>query len=56
MVDDDAEEPDKVEDELIGMLDALTGRPLDTDTLLYAVPLCAPYSTLSDYKFKVRLL
>jgi hypothetical protein len=37
-------------------LAALTGRPLDDDRLMYALPHCAPYSALSDYKFKLKLM
>ena len=33
----------------------LTGKPLPDDALLYAVPVCAPYSTLSQYKYRVKL-
>eukprot|EP00742_Colponemidia_sp_Colp-10_P006806 GILJ01007293.1.p1 GENE.GILJ01007293.1~~GILJ01007293.1.p1 ORF type:complete len:963 (-),score=268.38 GILJ01007293.1:280-3018(-) len=36
-------------------LDTLTGQPLPDDVLLYAVPVCAPYSTLLSYKFKIKL-
>jgi hypothetical protein len=34
------------------MLDSLTGLPLPEDELLFAVPVCAPYTTLLNYKFK----
>lgn len=37
-------------------LNALTGRPLAQDILLYAVPVCAPYETLKDYKYKLKLV
>ena len=37
------------------MLDSLTGIPHDEDELLFVVPVCAPYSTLNNYKFKVKL-
>ncbi|KAK8805644.1 hypothetical protein WA158_002300 [Blastocystis sp. Blastoise] len=30
--------------------------PIPDDELLYCIPVCAPYSTLVDYKFKVKLL
>lgn len=39
----------------IDMLDQLTGRPFDEDELLFAVPIIAPYNTLINYKFKVKL-
>ncbi|KAL7747767.1 hypothetical protein RI367_006891 [Sorochytrium milnesiophthora] len=36
-------------------LDALTGQPHPDDIILFAVPVCAPYSTLQKYKYKVKL-
>lgn len=36
-------------------LGKLTGKPVANDSLLYAVPICAPYQTLSHYKFRVKL-
>ncbi|XP_076267295.1 nuclear export mediator factor NEMF homolog Clbn isoform X1 [Rhynchophorus ferrugineus] len=39
----------------VDMIDALTGIPLEDDELLFAVPVIAPYNTLSNYKFKVKL-
>ena len=33
----------------------LTGRPLPEDTILYAVPVCAPFQTLAQYKYRVKL-
>ena len=37
-------------------LAALTGQPREEDSLLYAVPVCAPYDVLQKYKFKVKLM
>jgi len=37
------------------MLDSLTGVPVAEDELLFAVPVCAPYNTLLNYKYKVKL-
>ncbi|KRT84636.1 hypothetical protein AMK59_2767 [Oryctes borbonicus] len=39
----------------IDMIDALTGVPVSEDELLFAVPVIAPYNTLINYKFKVKL-
>ncbi|XP_066262814.1 ribosome quality control complex subunit NEMF homolog [Euwallacea similis] len=39
----------------VDMVNALTGIPLETDELLFAVPVIAPYNTLANYKFKVKL-
>ncbi|KAI7818715.1 fibronectin-binding protein A N-terminus-domain-containing protein [Gamsiella multidivaricata] len=44
------------ESENLTVLDGLTGRPLPTDILQFAVPVCAPYSALQKYKYKVKLI
>ncbi|KAL1385193.1 hypothetical protein HDK64DRAFT_223820 [Phyllosticta capitalensis] len=36
-------------------VEAFTGRPLPGDELLCAVPVCAPWSALATYKYKVKL-
>lgn len=33
----------------------LTGKPMSDDVILYAIPVCAPYSTLAQYKYRVKL-
>jgi len=33
----------------------LTGKPLKEDTLLHAIPVCAPYQSLSQYKYRIKL-
>ncbi|KAF7998364.1 hypothetical protein HCN44_009762 [Aphidius gifuensis] len=40
----------------IDMLDQLTGKPFEDDELLFAVPVIAPYNTVLNYKFKVKLM
>ncbi|KAJ1768676.1 hypothetical protein IW140_006213 [Coemansia sp. RSA 1813] len=40
----------------LGVLDTLTPTPLPGDNLGFAVPVCAPYSTLSSYKYRVKLV
>ncbi|XP_065332099.1 ribosome quality control complex subunit NEMF homolog [Cloeon dipterum] len=37
-------------------LNSLTGIPVSEDELLFAVPVVAPYNTLINYKFKVKLM
>ncbi|MBN3298787.1 NEMF factor, partial [Amia calva] len=37
------------------LLDTLTGQPHPEDTLLFAVPVCSPYTALTNYKYKVKL-
>ncbi|KOC59782.1 Nuclear export mediator factor NEMF like protein [Habropoda laboriosa] len=39
----------------VDMLDQLTGKPVIEDELLFAVPVIAPYNTILNYKFKVKL-
>merc|ERR1711966_590394 len=33
----------------------LTGKPTAEDVVLHAIPVCAPYSVLSQYKYRVKL-
>uniref|UniRef100_A0A8C0B8G3 Ribosome quality control complex subunit NEMF n=1 Tax=Buteo japonicus TaxID=224669 RepID=A0A8C0B8G3_9AVES len=37
------------------LLDSLTGQPHPEDILLFAVPICAPYTAMMNYKYKVKL-
>lgn len=37
-------------------MDYLTGNPLSSDILLYAVPVCGPYSALQSYKYRVKII
>lgn len=37
------------------LFDALTGKPLGDDVLLYAIPVCGPYNAILNYKFKMKL-
>ncbi|XP_059480083.1 ribosome quality control complex subunit NEMF homolog [Neocloeon triangulifer] len=37
-------------------LNSLTGLPVAEDELLFAVPVVAPYNTLTNYKYKVKLM
>ncbi|KXJ82026.1 hypothetical protein RP20_CCG015865 [Aedes albopictus] len=39
----------------VDMLDSLTGQPMEEDELLFAIPVVAPYQSLQNYKFKVKL-
>lgn len=52
--DDDGDgDVDKLE--AIDELDKITGCPFPDDELLYAIPVCGPYSSLMRYKFRVKL-
>jgi hypothetical protein len=45
------EEEGKQADEI----EKITGCPVAEDKLLYAIPICAPYSSLQNFKYKVKL-
>jgi hypothetical protein len=32
------------------------GAPLEQDELLYAIPVVAPYSTLQNYKYRIKMI
>ncbi|XP_068608392.1 ribosome quality control complex subunit NEMF [Brachionichthys hirsutus] len=51
--DADQDNPGAVEAE--ALLTSLTGQSHPEDVLLFAVPVCAPYTALSNYKHKVKL-
>jgi predicted ribosome quality control (RQC) complex YloA/Tae2 family protein len=50
---DDDEDNDELDDTV--ELNKLTGKPQNEDLLLFAVPVCAPYQTLSQYAYRVKL-
>ncbi|XP_068948066.1 ribosome quality control complex subunit NEMF [Petaurus breviceps papuanus] len=53
---DDKEEQDTDQQENEeNLLDSLTGQPHSEDVLLFAIPICAPYTTMTNYKYKVKL-
>lgn len=52
---DDDDEGDEVLKANLLNLDAFTGRPLPGDDLLTAIPVCAPWSALSAYKYKAKI-
>ena len=43
-------------EKLTPILDQLTGLPRPTDTILAALPVCAPYQTVSSYKYHVKIV
>ena len=51
--DDDVEDGGAVDD--TAELGKLTGKPTSQDVILHAIPVCAPYSVLSQYKYRVKL-
>eukprot|EP01080_Neovahlkampfia_damariscottae_P006002 gene6002-10000_t len=40
----------------VSIIDSLTGIPNEDDEILYAIPVCAPYIAVKNYKYKVKLL
>uniref|UniRef100_A0A663LMJ7 Ribosome quality control complex subunit NEMF n=1 Tax=Athene cunicularia TaxID=194338 RepID=A0A663LMJ7_ATHCN len=52
---DPALEEQQEEKEGEALLDSLTGQPHPEDILLFAVPICAPYTAMTNYKYKVKL-
>ncbi|XP_065832835.1 ribosome quality control complex subunit NEMF-like isoform X2 [Oscarella lobularis] len=53
-VEDEDDEELKSKDD-VEYLNALTGCPLPDDLLMFAIPMCAPYNAITNYKFKVKL-
>ncbi|PRD24469.1 UNVERIFIED_CONTAM: Nemf [Trichonephila clavipes] len=51
----DEDDEEKISEDL-QLLNSLTGCPTADDTLLYAVPVCAPYSTMLPYKYKLKII
>lgn len=56
MEEDDINEIGEEEKEKLNDVDYLTGNPLPNDILLYAVPVCGPYSALQSYKYRVKII
>ncbi|XP_060685267.1 ribosome quality control complex subunit NEMF-like [Hemiscyllium ocellatum] len=60
-VEDHQEDQDEPEQDLQAaeegekLLNSLTGQPYPDDVLLFAVPFCAPYTAMNNYKYKVKL-
>ena len=50
------EEVAVVQSDDIKVIDSLTGCPLSEDILLFAIPVCGPYSAINGYKYKVKVL
>ncbi|KAK0139759.1 Nuclear export mediator factor Nemf [Merluccius polli] len=56
LLQEDEVDPDNPgAEEAENLLTSLTGQPHAEDVLLFAVPVCAPYTALSNYKHKVKL-
>ncbi|XP_017975184.1 PREDICTED: nuclear export mediator factor NEMF homolog [Theobroma cacao] len=56
MEEDDVHEIGEEEKGRLNDVDYLTGNPLPSDILLYAVPVCGPYSAVQSYKYSVKII
>ncbi|XP_038907111.1 nuclear export mediator factor Nemf [Benincasa hispida] len=56
MEEDDIHEIGEEQREKLNDVDYLTGNPLPTDILLYAVPVCGPYNAVQSYKYHVKIV
>ncbi|XP_075138701.1 ribosome quality control complex subunit NEMF isoform X2 [Leptodactylus fuscus] len=52
---DDVDQDAPGSEEAENLLDSLTGQPDPEDVLLFSVPVCAPYTAMTSYKYKVKL-
>ncbi|XP_051867278.1 ribosome quality control complex subunit NEMF-like [Pristis pectinata] len=56
--DQQEEEPEQdlqASEESEKLLSSLTGQPHPDDVLLFSIPFCAPYTAMTNYKYKVKL-
>lgn len=53
--EDDVDHDNPGAEEAENLLTSLTGQPHPEDVLMFAVPVCAPYTALSNHKHKVKL-
>ncbi|XP_034530781.1 nuclear export mediator factor Nemf-like isoform X2 [Notolabrus celidotus] len=53
--EDEVDQDNPGAEEAENLLTSLTGQPHAEDVLLFAVPVCAPYTALTNYKHKVKL-
>ncbi|XP_034713378.1 nuclear export mediator factor NEMF-like [Etheostoma cragini] len=53
--EDDVDQDNPGAEEAEDLLTSLSGQPHPEDVLLFAVPVCAPHTALSNYKHKVKL-
>uniref|UniRef100_UPI0037E6FC22 ribosome quality control complex subunit NEMF n=1 Tax=Semicossyphus pulcher TaxID=241346 RepID=UPI0037E6FC22 len=53
--EDEQDQDNPGAEEAENLLTSLTGQPHAEDVLMFAVPVCAPYTALTNYKHKVKL-
>jgi predicted ribosome quality control (RQC) complex YloA/Tae2 family protein len=54
ILDIEGDDEDNAVDDTVELL-KLTGKPMVQDSILWAIPVCAPYSVLSKYTYRVKL-
>jgi predicted ribosome quality control (RQC) complex YloA/Tae2 family protein len=54
-LEEGSQELDEEEAAQMALLDAFVGTPLPGDDILEAIPVCAPWTALAKYKYKVKL-
>lgn len=53
--EDEEEEQSDPTGEQLASLNTLTGCPVTEDTLLFCLPVCAPYNALQNFKYKIKM-
>lgn len=53
-VEDEIDDENKITEHRL--IDTLTETPLQDDILLYAIPMCGPYSAFQNFKYKVKVV
>eukprot|EP00163_Fabomonas_tropica_P016567 TRINITY_DN2966_c0_g1_i2.p1 TRINITY_DN2966_c0_g1~~TRINITY_DN2966_c0_g1_i2.p1 ORF type:complete len:941 (+),score=212.33 TRINITY_DN2966_c0_g1_i2:245-3067(+) len=54
--EENIKELSEADKQALNELSLFTGKPLADDVLLYALPVCGPYSAIQNYKYKAKLL
>jgi hypothetical protein len=54
-LEEGAQDLDEEEAAQMALLDAFVGTPLPGDEILEAIPVCAPWTAMGKYKYKVKL-
>lgn len=53
--EEDPEQDLQASEESEKLLTSLSGQPHPEDVLLFSIPFCAPYTAMTNYKYKVKL-
>ncbi|OCT68327.1 nuclear export mediator factor NEMF [Xenopus laevis] len=52
---EEADQDPQATEEAENLLDSLSGQPHAEDVLLFSIPVCAPYTSMTNFKYKVKL-